>query len=194
MLLQETWLTEEDMDNYNIHGFEKQFNLAGPGKGIAVYYRKDMFQHVTNISQEKMQLTKFRTETLDIIAVYRSSDGNSVEIINHIKNLLTPERRTILCGDLNICYNVNRNNRITQYLEKSNFKQIVKEPTHVKGRHIDHFYHNFEMKPTIYQYSPYYSDHDAICVTIRGNNFELMDTEEPIPDQINQMCDTDRSK
>ena len=194
LLLQETWLTEEDIENYNIHGFEKNLNIAGPGKGIAVYYRKEMFQHVSNISQEKIQLTKFRTEAFDIISFYRSSDGNSVEMLNCLKTLITPDRQTVICGDLNMCYIVNRKNRITKHLETSNFKQIVKEPTHVKGRQIDHFYHNFNTEPTIYQYSPYYSDHDAICVTIPPNNCDLMDAEETNPATSNQTHDNSRSQ
>ena len=48
---------------------------------------------------------------------------------------------------------------------------MMKEPTHIRGRHIDHFYFKprgpISELPTIYRYSPYYSDHDATCATIR---------------------------
>ena len=78
LLLQETWLAEQDTDKYEIPGYEKHFNNAGSGKGIAVYYRKEMFSHVSDISQDHMQLTKFKTTELDIITVYRSERRNSV--------------------------------------------------------------------------------------------------------------------
>ena len=170
LLLQETWLTDDDKEEYNIDGFQEHFNIAGPGKGLAVYYRTGLFHHVADISQEKMQLTKFRAKHLDIISVYRSDRGTPAELLIHIKNLITPERVTIICGDLNICYLANRKNPITKHLEETNFKQAVKHPTHIKGRLLDHFYHNLSngkiKDPTTYQYTTSYADHDAICVVI----------------------------
>ena len=83
---------------------------------------------------------------------------------------------TVICGDFNICYQATRNNRITKYLENNGFTQSVREPTHIKGRQIDHFYfkrgNNYPENPIISRYSPYYSDHDAICATLKkiGNN------------------------
>ena len=57
------------------------------------------------------------------------------------------------------------------YLEKNGFTQSVREPTYINGRQIDHFYfkpgNNITENPTIYRYSPYYSDHDAICATLK---------------------------
>ena len=57
------------------------------------------------------------------------------------------------------------------YLEKNGFTQSVREPTHIKGRQIDHFYFKpgniITENPTIYRYSPYYSDHDAICAILK---------------------------
>ena len=51
------------------------------------------------------------------------------------------------------------------------FDQLVHEPTHVRGRHIDHIYFldpTKRLKPIIERYSPYFSDHDAMCITIPG--------------------------
>ena len=115
-----------------------------------------------------------------VVRPQEATKKRTPRMLNQIQTLITPERQTVICGDLNICYIVNRNNKITKHLEKSSFKQIVKEPSHMKGRHIDHFYHNFDFEPIIYHYSPYYSDHDAICVTIQENNSEPMDDEEPL--------------
>jgi exonuclease III len=184
LMLQETWLTEQDNERYNILGFKKHFNNAGSVKGIAVYYRKEMFQHVADISQENMQLTKFKTGKLDIITVYRSEKGNSVEMLNHITTLITQERLTIICGDLNICYIIaNKNNRITKHLKNSNFKQVVKYPTHIRGRLIDHVYHNLNNELIVNQYTPYYTDHDGICVIIKQHleNQKIRKSEKKIP-------------
>ena len=83
---------------------------------------------------------------------------------------ITPGITTVVCGDLNICYLSNRNNRIIKFLEESGFSQLMNEATHIKGGHIDHFYYklgeNIAKDPSIFRYSPYYSDHDATCATI----------------------------
>ena len=93
--------------------------------------------------------------------------------------MINEEKGTIICGDFNICYNANKNNRISKYLENTGFHQYVEEPTHIKGRHIDHFYFKpsktFRKEPSIHRYTPYYSDHDAICAT-----FEETSTEKEI--------------
>ena len=69
---------------------------------------------------------------------------------------------------------MNRNNKISKYLQNTGFQQLVEEPTHIKGRHIDHLYFkpgkSFTEKPSIYRYTPYYSDHDAICATFGRND------------------------
>ena len=166
LMLQETWLLQQDSKKYEIPGYNIHFNNAGPGKGIAVYYKKEKFKHVTDITQDQMQLTKFRSSEIDIITIYRSDKGNSVELLNCIQSLITNGRHTAICGDLNICYKSNRNNRITKYLEATSYKQVVQRPTHVKGRLIDHFYHNVDTEVMVNQYTPYYADHDGICVII----------------------------
>ena len=76
----------------------------------------------------------------------------------------------MVTGDFNICYVATRNNKITKFLENDGFSQQMNEATHLKGRHIDHFYfrpgHNPLEVTSIHRYSPYDSDHDAICATI----------------------------
>ena len=107
---------------------------------------------------------------LNVIAVYRSEQGNTLELLGHIMDLITPEIDTVICGDFNICYLSNRNNRVTKYLEQNGFTQLVKEATHIQGRLLDHFYfrqsENGQLSTTVFRYSPYYADHDAICTTI----------------------------
>ena len=84
---------------------------------------------------------------------------------------------TIVCGDFNICYMSNRNNKVTYWLEENGFIQLMKDATQINGRHIDHFYIrpsiNITENTTVHRYSPYYSDHDAICVTITKPQVEL---------------------
>ena len=166
--LTETWL---DITELEIDGYKSHFNSVGPGKGIAVYIQDDNFKPTLDIKQEKMQLTKLESQELEVIIVYRSEQGNTSELLSNLQNMIRHGVATVICGDFNICYQATRNNRITKYLENNGFTQSVREPTHIKGRQIDHFYfkqgNNFPENPIIYRYSPYYSDHDAVCATLK---------------------------
>ena len=168
LALSENWLERET--NLPLEGYSEHFDSARPGKGLATYFKADIFKYVKDIKKQKMQLTKMESKELDVIAVYRSEQGNSSELLEHIIELITPDKNMAICGDFNICYLATRNNRITKYLEQNGFTQLVKEPIHIQGRLLDHFYfkprQNDPVKTEVFRYSPYYADHDAICTTI----------------------------
>ena len=117
-----------------------------------------------------MEITKFLSSNLDIINTYRSSNGHSVELLNNLLRMTTDKRPVLITGDLNICYKMNKTNRLIQGLEANGFKQLVKEATHIRGRLIDHAYWRDLVgtlsEPEVDRYSPYYSDHDALGLTI----------------------------
>ena len=54
-------------------------------------------------------------------------------------------------------------------MNRLGFSQLIHEPTHIKGRIIDQAY---LLDPTksfnvsVERYSPYYTDHDAICISL----------------------------
>ena len=136
----------EQLCTYNAH-----FNSIGPGKGLAIFIKDDTFKPIMDIKQEKMHVTKFQSQDLDLIIVYRSDQGNTKELLQHLENLVNKDMATVVCGDFNVCYQTSRNNRITQYLDTNGFL---------------HLGHSFHDHPSIYIYSPYYSDHDALCATL----------------------------
>ena len=111
------------------------------------------------------------TNKLNVIVVYRSEKGNLSELLEHLKKLIEGEKNVVITGDFNICYAAQKNNKVSKYLLNEGFSQHVNEPTHMKGRHLDHLYFRPGKRPvftpSIYRYSPYYSDHDAICATIK---------------------------
>ena len=77
----------------------------------------------------------------------------------------------MICGDFNVCYNLNRNHKLIATLESFGFRQLVQEATHIKGGWIDHVYiREIEMNMSVdcSLYSPYYCamDHDALLTTI----------------------------
>jgi endonuclease/exonuclease/phosphatase family metal-dependent hydrolase len=132
--------------------------------------KNDTFKPTNDIKQDKMQITKLESPELEVIIVYRSEQGSITELLQHLITLIKKGLATVVCGDFNICYQASRNNKITQFLEKNGFLQLMKEATHIRGRHIDHFYfkpgNRLNENASIYRFSPYYSDHDATCATL----------------------------
>jgi hypothetical protein len=175
LALSETWLDQQTP--FNINGYKSHYNSIGPGKGLALYYKSEIFKPGPEIKEEKMQISKLESKEVDIIIVYRSEQGNLTDLVEHLKKLINTGVNTVVTGDFNICYVSNRNNKITKYLENDGFSQLMNEPTHMKGRHLDHLYFRPGSKPvqipSIHRYSPYYSDHDAICATIRIPETEI---------------------
>ena len=82
---------------------------------------------------------------------------------------LNEGKPTLITGDFNACFIENFNNRLIQGLITLGFKQLVHEGTHTQGRHIDHAYlldPTGKVNSSVDRYSPYYSDHDGICITL----------------------------
>ena len=160
-----------------IDGFKAHFNSSGPGKGLAIYLKDKMFEPTVDIKEEKMQLTKIESSDLQVIILYRSEQGSTLKLIEHLETMIEERIATVICGDFNICYKTNRNNRVTKFIETKGFKQLMQAPTHIKGRNIDHFYFRsgglINEDPHIYRYSPYYTDHDATCATIKRKGKEI---------------------
>ena len=123
---------------------------------------------------EKFQIGKFRHKSIDIINIYRSQTGNSLDMLEQLKKMIEDGRPTLITGDFNACFLENINNRLIQGLLTLGFDQLVHEGTHIQGRHIDHAY---LLDPTgkvniiVERYSPYYSDHDGICITMNKKNY-----------------------
>ena len=125
-----------------------------------------------------MQITKMESSELQIISVYRSEQGSTLKLIEHLETMIEKNIATVIFGDFNICYKTHRNNRVTKFLESKGLSQLMQGPTHIRGGHIDHFYFRsggkIEEGPYIYRYSPYYSDHDAICATIKRKEADIL--------------------
>ena len=167
----ETSLEEEDDSPLILldHGYH--LTSAGRGKGIATYYKASIFSHKQDYKTGNIQITKFCSEDLDVMNVYRSSNGNSGDLLIKLMELITPGKPLLITGDFNICYMNHEKNRLSKGLmEKEGLHQLMTEATHILGGHIDHVYwtnhHQIWMDPIIERYSPYYSDHDASCITM----------------------------
>ena len=172
----ETSLDANDEHDFSLPGYNSHFLSIGNGKGIVTFYKNGSAHHELDCKENNMQIMKFSSSDIDIISIYRSSNCNSVELLNNILKISSEMKPVLITGDFNICYIMNRTNRLIQGLERHNFKQLVKEATHTRGRHIDHAYWKNSDQvwsdPVLERYSPYYSDHDAICLTIKRTETE----------------------
>jgi exonuclease III len=168
--LSETWLPSDQRDEaLDIDGYELHTNSFGHGRGLATYFRKDKFKHSGDVKEATFQLTKLTSQNVDVISVYRSNGAKLKELSDQLLRIFDPFKTTLVCGDLNICYIADRNNKLIKTLEDHGFEQFVKEATHIQGGLIDHAYvykTRDSVDVDVSLYSPYYcaKDHDAILI------------------------------
>ena len=116
-------------------------------------------------------MIKLEIDELDIINVYRSGDKSLVEAAQGLAETINNTKPTLITGDFNVCARQDRNNQITRVLKRLGFKQLVTEATQIEGRIIDHVYwknvSDCWAAPQLERYSPYYSDHDGLLLTMR---------------------------
>ena len=168
--LQETSL-ETHHSVPELEGYTVDVVGRGKGKGIAVYRRKEMKASVELENGYRMQMMKQEMPGLDVINVYRSGDKSLVEAAQSLAEMINKNKPTVITGDFNVCARQDKNNQITKMLRRLGFKQLVTEATQIEGRVIDHVYwkdvSDCWTGPDLERYSPYYSDHDGLLLTLR---------------------------
>ena len=121
----------------------------------------------TTVISEKYQLMSILDETVSdspyqVILVYLSSGCDLSQVVDHLFHLLIPEMTTIVTGDFN--FDTTETNDLTTFLKDNLFSQVVPWPTHIQGRTLDHCYVSKNVHVKLTRYSPYYSDHSALCI------------------------------
>ena len=164
--LQETWLeeNEDQVDQMNLPNYQVNNIKVGKGKGITTYYSKT-FHHVSDVVNPNYQITKYESNHVVSINIYRSAGGSTSEILDAIERLENKEKANIITGDMNICAQRERKGLFIKTLTEQGFTLLTKKATHIKGRQIDHIYTK-NAEATLNRYTPYYSDHDALCVAV----------------------------
>ena len=171
----------DNVDSFSLPDYNSNLMKIGKGKGIGTYWKCDQFKMDSDVITDHFQIVKVTNNMADIISIYRSQIANSTRIMQDLKELIDLERVTIIVGDLNVCYKDNFNNRLIQGLLHLGFSQVIHEPTHIQGRIIDQVFildPNKDMQFFIEQYSPYYTDHDAFCITIQNNTLEASEKKD----------------
>ena len=168
ILLQETsFERNSDTSNVTIYGFKySNFVNISNGKGIASFI-KDKPTSRETIEEPDMQLEKLSLGKVDIVQVYRSSNGSKQKLVEKLSIILNERKLTIIAGDFNICAITESRDIVIEFLFRRGFKSLMMEPTQIMGRCIDHCYISKNANiAEIERYSPYYSDHDAILMTL----------------------------
>ena len=159
-------------DDLQIDGYCSNFLKISRGKGIASFVKEgNSFAFGDNFVENGVQISKYSSSDLILVVVYRSQNGNIRSLLKNLSELFVEKKSILIYGDFNICNKRNTNNELKATLLKEGFELLIKESTQILGGHIDHAYwrnleNDFE-EPTIERYSPYYSDHDALCITLK---------------------------
>ena len=124
-----------------------------------------------NFQDNGIQICKFDSDSLILISVYRSQYGNIGTLLESLLSLIRDECGILIMGDFNVCNMKKPNNAIKASLIEQGFKLLIEESTQIMGGHIDHAYwrdnKNIYEEPEIERHSVYYSDHDALCVSLK---------------------------
>ena len=169
--LNETWqVSDEVIEDIEIPNYQLVLNSKGKGKGIATYFKKNIFKHISDMKEEQIQISKFTSSFVDILVLYRSQKGNFNDLNQHIDVMDTKDRPLLVIGDFNFCFLTSNNNQTKHFLLKKRFTQMINEPTHIDGHLLDHAYlrdSNDTLIWTAEVQSKYYTDHKGLAIILK---------------------------
>jgi exonuclease III len=169
--LQETWLeVNTELEDLKIKDYQLHLNSYGKGKGIAIYFKMGTVRHETDIKEEDLQLSKFTSDVIDLVVLYRSQSGNHKHLKQILETLMDKEKPLMVIGDFNFCFLENSFNCTKKYFDEHSFSQLVHEPTHIGGNLLDQALVRDTKKINKYSielHSKYYTDHKGVAVLIK---------------------------
>ena len=126
-----------------------------------------------------MQLSKFTSNHLDIVTIYKSQQESDVNLNEAIQLMTNSEKFVLVIGDFNFCYLDGSANSVRKYMKEQNFKQLIIEPTHIEGNFLDqaHFRDMREkIECTAEVQSKYYTYHKSLNIITKkkGNLTEML--------------------
>ena len=188
IFLNETWQeSDETNQDLDIPDYELVLNSKGKGKGIATYFKKTIFRHDSDIKKDKMQLSKFTSSTLDIIAMYRSQGGSYSELNRYIEIMDSKDKPLLVIGDMNFCFLTSGMNTTKRLLKSKQFTQIIMEPTHIEGHLLDQAYLRDckgALEWTVEVQTKYYTDHEGLAIMIKEKNNNVEDSALGLMDTL----------
>ena len=172
----ETWLDPKEKIDFNVPGRTFGHASYGGKKGCGIFSlsKQKLSQDKHFVVREKYQLMSLVDETnpqlhYQLIVVYASQGCPWKELANTLGLLVKSKMTVIITGDFNFDKRLDGGNEMTTLLSSLDFQQVVTWPTRDSGRTIDHCYIKGKIRgqpPRVQltRYSPFYSDHDALCI------------------------------
>ena len=179
--LTETQLVPSDSDNEIIRTLSpfkvyRQDHTTDKYSSMALCTRSTVeiraSEYFLSLNAIKYELVNSRPKEIrNVLLLYRKQNSDVSQYIECLKYLLTRFTADIVLGDFNINYlNDSQTEHLRSTMESLNFIQIVTKPTFVSsGSLLDDVY----IKPTTVKIiennviNVYYSDHDAVKLTIK---------------------------
>lgn len=165
--LSETWMDPKnpiEMDG-------KVLNHAsfGNGKGVCTFSPPNYNLELQIIkAEEKYQFMSLMLKDYDLqlILVYISKGCNFSNLAHEISQIIDSRLELMILGDFN--YDKSESNALTKLFFRLNLKQLISNPTHIKGRTIDHVYISKTSKnePKISLQYKYFTDHCSLSIQL----------------------------
>ena len=86
------------------------------------------------------------------------------------------DKPTLLIGDFNFCYHSLSVKLLKEFFKSMQFKQLIKEPTHIDGNIIDQAYLKDcedAIRTKNFIHSKYFSDHRGINIMIKQGDINM---------------------
>ena len=119
LVLAETWIPKntDTKDKFKLENYETHLNSSGRGKGLAIF-QKQGYGQIRDHNEENINITMIELGDLDIIAVYRSTDGNVGNLIHKLEDIINISKSTMVIGDMNLCNKKMPTNELRKFLEE----------------------------------------------------------------------------
>ena len=147
-----------------------QLNSNGKGKGLGIYFKKDILKHKADIKEENIQRSKFTSSDIVLLVLYRSQTGSLKLLKQYLEKIQHGDKPTLVIGDFNSCFINESPIFLMKYFNENSFSQLVNEPTHIEGNLLDqaHMRDTKGMfKCSIELHSKYYTDHKGVALLIK---------------------------
>ena len=132
-------------------------------------------EYFSSINALKFDLVNTQSQELKtFLLLYRKQASNITQYVDCLRYIFDSYTIDMILGDFNINYlNDDQVHPLKYLMESFNYTQIVTKPTFISsGGLLDHVY----VRPTVFQIidnyilNVYYSDHDAIKITVKYCN------------------------
>ena len=150
-----------------MRGWNFYHSSKGRGKGCCLFSRnKIQCSLIGQFSSEDFSLLSMKIyKDIQIYVIYLSQSNNDVKerLWEEIRKLKQKNLHVMIIGDFNI--DARNLDLLTNHFIRHNLVQLVKEPTHIEGRIIDHLWVSQNLpKIDLNFHYPYYTQHKSLII------------------------------